>query len=140
MTDTLAAPTALEIPALFFHGQDRLKGPFPPELLAADYRGEVAGLPPMDAASHAAFARAFYAGFPDIHHVLDEVVATGDGAAVRFTLLGTHTADFMGIPPTGRSISVPAIALLTIRDGRVAHLRAIFDRFGLMQQIGVIPE
>jgi predicted ester cyclase len=93
----------------------------------------------MDAAGHEAFARAFYAGFPDIHHTLDEVHATDGGAAVRFTLRGTHTRPFMGIPPTGRAIEVSAIALLTFAGGRVAHLRAVFDRFGLMQQIGVIP-
>ncbi|HEX6746958.1 MAG TPA: ester cyclase [Longimicrobium sp.] len=139
MTATATAPTLLEIPHLFFMGQDRLKGPFPPELLAPDYQAEVAGFPPMDAEGHAAFARVFYAAFPDIHHTLDEVVATDDGAAVRFTLRGTHTGDFMGIAPTGRAITVSAIVLLAIADGRVARLRAIFDRFGLMQQIGVIP-
>jgi len=62
-----------------------------------------------------------------------------DGVAVRFTLRGTHTGDFMGMPPTGRAITVQAIVLLTVADGRVTHLRAIFDRFGLMQQLGVIP-
>jgi predicted ester cyclase len=54
-------------------------------------------------------------------------------------LRGTHTGDFMGMPPTGRAVTVQAIALLSVADGRVTHLRAIFDRFGLMQQLGVIP-
>lgn len=33
-----------------------------------------------------------------------------------------------------------AIVLLTVDGDRVRHLRAIFDRFGLLQQLGVIPE
>jgi predicted ester cyclase len=139
MTATVAETSVLEIAEMFFAGQDRLKGPFPPELIAPGYRGEVAGYPPMDADGHAAFARVFYAAFPDIRHTFDEIVATEDGAAVRFTLRGTHTADFMGIPPAGRAIAVPAVALLTIVNGRVTHLRAMFDRFALMQQLGVIP-
>jgi steroid delta-isomerase-like uncharacterized protein len=135
----MTEPSLRDLAKRFFEGQDRLKGPIPPELLAPEYHAEIAGFPPMDAAGHAGFGQAFYAAFPDLHHTLDEVRATDDGAAVRFTLRGTHTADFMGLPPTGRAITVPAIVLLSVADGQVTHLRAIFDRFGLMQQLGVIP-
>ena len=131
--------TTRDIAELFFKGQDRLKGPIPAELTAPEYRAEIAGFPPMDAAGHAGFGQAFYAGFPDLYHTLDEVRPTDDGVDVRFTLRGTHTGDFMGIPPTGRAIAVSAIALLSVADGRVTHLRAIFDRFGLLQQLGAIP-
>ena len=131
--------TLRDLPERFFHGQDRLKGPLPPELLAPGYRAEIAGVPPMDAAGHAGFGQAFYAAFPDIYHTIDEARVTEDGVDVRFTLRGTHTADFMGLPPTGRAITVSAIVLLDVADGRVTRLRAIFDRFGLMQQLGVIP-
>ena len=124
----------------FFHGQDRLKGPLPPELLTPDYRAEIAGFPPMDAVGHGGFGQTFYAAFPDLHHTIDEVRATDDGAVVRFTVRGTHTDDFMGLPPTGRAIEVTAIVLLTLDGGRVRQLRAIFDRFGLLQQLGVIPD
>jgi predicted ester cyclase len=135
----MAETTLQSIPERFFKGQDRLKGPIPGDVLAPEYRAEIAGFPPLDAAGHGGFAQAFYAGFPDIYHTLDEVRTTDDGVAVRFTLRGTHTGDFMGMPPTGRAVTVQAIALLSVADGRVTHLRAIFDRFGLMQQLGVIP-
>jgi len=135
----MSETTLHDIPERFFKGQDRLKGPIPPDVLAPEYRAEIAGFPPMDAAGHAAFGQAFYAGFPDIYHTLDEVRITGAGVDVRFTLRGTHTGDFMGMPPTGRVIEIQAIALLSVTDGRVTQLRAIFDRFGLMQQLGAIP-
>jgi len=128
-----------DLPERFFKGQDRLEGPLPPELVAPEYRAEITGFPPMDAAGHAAFGQAFYAGFPDLHHTLDEVRPTDEGFAVRFTLRGTHTGDFMGMPPTGRPVAVGAIVLLSVVGGRVTHLRAIFDRFGLLEQLGAIP-
>ena len=124
----------------FFHGQDRLKGPIPPELLTDDYVAEIAGFPPMDAAGHGGFGQAFYSAFPDLHHTIDEVRAMDDGVVVRFTVRGTQTDDFMGLPPTGLAIEVTAIVLLTIDGERVSHLRAIFDRFGMLQQLGVIPD
>jgi steroid delta-isomerase-like uncharacterized protein len=128
-----------ELPAKFFKGQDALKGPLPAELLAPSYRAEIAGFPPMDAAAHAGFGRAFYAAFPDLNHTIDEVVA-GDGhVAVRFTLRGRHAAPFNGIPATSQSITVSAIVILTVEQDRVTHLSGVFDRFGLMQQLGVVP-
>jgi|SRR5690349_9780708 len=134
-------PTTLsirDIPERFFKGQDELKGPIPADVLAPSYRAEIAGFPAMDAAGHAAFGQAFYAGFPDIYHTLDEILETSDGVAVRFTLRGTNTGSFMGIPATNRPIVVSAIVLLTVVDGRVTHLRAIFDQMGLMRQLGVV--
>lgn len=128
-----------EIPERFFKGQDQLKGPLPPDVVAPNYRAEIVGFPAMDAAGHASFGQAFYAGFPDIYHTLDEVLETSDGVAVRFTLRGTNTGSFMGIPATNRAITVSAIALMTVVDGRVTYLRAMFDQLGLMRQIGVVP-
>jgi predicted ester cyclase len=55
----------------------------------------------------------------------------------------TRTASFLGIPATGRAVTVSAItlliALLSVADGRVTHLRGIFDQPGLPRQLGVVP-
>jgi len=129
---------ATSIPQRFFKGQDDLKGPIPADLVAATYRAEIVGFPPMDAAAHADFGRAFYAGFPDLYHIIDEVIEGQPHVTTRFTLRGTHAAPFMGIPPTGRSVVVSAVVILTVEDGRVTRLRGIFDQLGLLRQIGVV--
>lgn len=128
-----------DLPVRFFGGQDRLKGPVPPELCASSYRAEIAGFPPMDAAGHAEFGRAFYAAFPDIYHAIDEVIPAGDRVTTRFTLRGTHTSPFMGIPASGRAVTVRAIVVLTVQEGKVSRLDGIFDQLGLLKQIGAIP-
>jgi hypothetical protein len=53
------------------------------------------------------------------------------------TANGTHTGTFMGIPATNR-VSASAFVFLTIVDGKVTHLRAMFDQMGLMRQLGVV--
>jgi len=127
------------LPHRFFKGQDDRKGPLPADLVAPSYRAEIVGFPPMDAAGHGDFGRAFYAGFPDIYHTIDEVIEAPPYAITRFTLRGTHTAPFMGIPPTGRAITVSAIVILTVDGEKIAHLRGIFDQLGLLRQLGVVP-
>src|SRR5207342_706125 len=39
-------------------------------------------------------------GFPDIQWTLDDVVAEGDKVAARFTMRGTHSDTFFGVPAT----------------------------------------
>lgn len=128
--------TITDLPARFFQAQERLQGLLAGDLCTLDYSASIAGFPAMDRAGHGEFGRAFYAGFPDLRHTVEETIADGDDIAVRFTIRGTHTGAFMGLPPTGRIIEVNAQAFMTIEHGRVRRLRGVFDRFGMMQQLG----
>jgi predicted ester cyclase len=127
------------IGAQFFAGQDRLRGGPDPDLATSDYKADIVGFPPLDLAGHQGFATAFYAAFPDLQHRVEQVVAEGDQESVRFSLVGTHKGEFNGIPATGKQVEVAAFALFTVRDGRVAHLRGLFDQLGMLQELGVIP-
>ncbi len=123
----------------FFAEQDQRKGPLAEEICAASYTASIAGFPPMDRAGHSQFGVMFYAAFPDIAHTIEETIGEGDKVTVHFTLHGMHTGDFMGIPPTGKQVTVSAIAILRLVEGKVAQLQAVFDQMGLMRQLGVLP-
>ena len=45
----------------------------------------------------------------------------------------------MGIPPSGRSVSMGLIDIVRISDGRVVEHWSMGDTLGMMQQLGVIP-
>ncbi len=124
----------------FFEEQDLRKGPLADELCAPGYTAYIPGSPPMDFEGHSQFGLMFYAAFPDLGHTIEDTIAEEDSVAVRFTLSGTHEGDFMGLPATGRRITVSAIAILRIAGGKVTGLHAVFDALGLMQQLGAIPE
>ena len=123
----------------FFEAQDRLRGGPDPTLCAPGYEAVIGGNPPMNRDGHEQFARGFYQGFPDATHRVSDVFGGGGRLAVRFTLTGTHTGNFFGIPPTGKPISVSAHILLETRGGQVTRLFGIFDEAGLLRQIGVLP-
>jgi steroid delta-isomerase-like uncharacterized protein len=74
------------------------------------------------------------------HWQIEEIAAAeGDRVVVRWTGTGTHNAEVMGIPPTGRSARVDAITLLRIKDGKIAENWTVWDTLGLLQQLGVVP-
>src|SRR5437764_1381191 len=59
--------------------------------------------------------------FPDAHVTLDDVLAEGDKVVVRSTLSGTHQGTFMGIPATGRHVSITGIDIVRMRDGKMVE-------------------
>ena len=77
--------------------------------------------------------------FPDVHFTIDEQIAEGDKVMTRWTAHGTHQGELAGLPATGKSSTVTGIAVDRIMNGKIAESWGIFDQFGMMQQLGVIP-
>jgi steroid delta-isomerase-like uncharacterized protein len=78
-------------------------------------------------------------GFPDLTITLEELVAEGDLVAKRWTFRGTHTGDYMGIPPTGQRVTMTGITIYRVANGRVQETWWNYDALGMLQQMGVIP-
>jgi steroid delta-isomerase-like uncharacterized protein len=85
------------------------------------------------------FFSVFFKVFPDVHFEIDDFLAEGDRAAIRFTWTGTHRTEFLGVELKERHVSVPGIDIFRIEDGRIAEVRVAFDRSHLLQQLGGIP-
>ena len=49
--------------------------------------------------------RQFRTAFPDSYWKVEEQLADGENVLTRFTWTGTHKAEFLGIPATGRGVS-----------------------------------
>ncbi len=96
------------------------------------------GLPPGREGLKA-FISAFHTAFPDGHLSVDHMIDSGDTVATRLTFRGTHTGDFMGIPPTGKKVTVPALDMARYADGKLVEHWGGPDQMSLMQQLGVIP-
>jgi steroid delta-isomerase-like uncharacterized protein len=124
-----------EVGPLFFKEQDRVKGGPPAEICAPDYASTINSAPEFDRAGHDQFAKMFYIAFPDLEHIVENVVADGESVAVQFIIRGTNSGSFMGMPPTGKSISACGIAIMQVENGRVKRLRGIFDQMTMMRQL-----
>ena len=85
------------------------------------------------------FYSAFLAAFPDLHVHIEDVLAEGDKLVTRWSARGTHSGELMGIPPTGKQVSVGGTAIDRFENGQSVEHWEIFDQVGLMQQLGVIP-
>ena len=76
--------------------------------------------------------------FPDLNFEIVEQIAEGDKVATRWRATGTHSADFLGIPPTGRSVTSTGIEIERLAGGKVVESWAHWDELGLLQQLGAL--
>ncbi|MCU1404158.1 MAG: hypothetical protein JWQ43_461 [Glaciihabitans sp.] len=80
-----------------------------------------------------------FAGFPDQHWTIRDTLAENDRVAAYSTWTGTHLGQFMGIPATGKQVSVDAWTIDRYINGQMTESRLIMDVAGLLGQLGVLP-
>jgi steroid delta-isomerase-like uncharacterized protein len=85
------------------------------------------------------FAAMMRSAFPDLHLTIEDMISEGDKVVMRSTWSGTHEGEFMGIPATGRRVTVSAIDISRVADGKMVEHWEQSDALGLMQQLGVVP-
>lgn len=75
------------------------------------------------------------AGVPDHDAKVEHMVAEGDMVATYKTFTGTHEGELMGIPPTGRRVTIRVMDFVRYRDGQLSEHWNIVDVAGLMGQL-----
>jgi predicted ester cyclase len=90
-----------------------------------------------------AFAH-FQRAFPDTRHALEDLVAEGDRVVARISARGTHTGELFGYPPTGRDVTMTAIAIYRIVAGLIVerwadHGRGVLDRLSIPAPGSAVP-
>jgi steroid delta-isomerase-like uncharacterized protein len=111
------------------------------ELLAPDFVEHEAmpGMAPGREGTRQLFTM-MRAAFPDMRWDPEDVLADGDKAVARTRFTGTNSGEFMGMPATGKSVSVQAIDIVRFGDDGLGHEHwGVFDMMGLMAQLGLAP-
>lgn len=107
------------------------------QFVAVDYRRHMSPiLPPLDPDAQVKRLAGFQAAFPDIEITVEEVITDGDRLAFRSTMTGTHQGEFLGIAPTGRSVTVGLVDVIHFKDGRFVEHWGGPDLFDLVRQLG----
>ncbi|HXZ05471.1 MAG TPA: ester cyclase [Ktedonobacteraceae bacterium] len=81
----------------------------------------------------------FRSAFPDLHFKIEDQIAEGDKVVTRYTFSGTQQGELMGIPPTGKHVSISGISIYRITDGKMQQAWIEYDMLGMLQQLGIVP-
>lgn len=98
---------------------------------------------PIAGAELAGNVAALVAAFPDLAFVRESTHADGDVVIARWRMQGTNDgAALPGAPaPTGATVDLPGIDVITTAGGRVQTVVGYFDRQAFLEQLGfqVLP-
>ena len=111
------------------------------ELVGDDYVGHVPGVPEPIRGQDGfrGFASSYLAAFPDGTITIEDQIAEGEFVATRWTGRGTNTGELMGMPPTGKEVTVEGITYSRVADGKAHEAWLIWDTLSMLQQLGAVP-
>ena len=78
-------------------------------------------------------------GFPDARVPIEDLIGEGDKVVTRATMHRTHKGEFMGIPATGKTMTVEGIDVLRLLRGKAVEHWGQWDAMGMMQQLRAVP-
>jgi predicted ester cyclase len=84
--------------------------------------------------------RAWRKAFPDIHFLIQEIIAEGNTVVTRWHLTGTHMGEYLGKPATGVKVAVDGVSIDRIENNMVVSGFDAWDSLAFREQIGVIPK
>jgi steroid delta-isomerase-like uncharacterized protein len=85
------------------------------------------------------FVNTYLGAFPDGHTTVEDLISDGEKVAYRWTFRGTHQGELLGIPPTGKQVTITGITINRVSQGKVEEQWNSFDQLGMLQQLGVAP-
>jgi len=115
------------------------RGDVADELIADDYVSHGPQAPPAEGPDGVRDRVGLYQDAVDGHWDVEEIFSDGDRVIARWTGTGTHRGELMGVEPTGLPISVDAISIFRISNGKIAEEWTVWDALGLLQQVGAVP-
>lgn len=108
------------------------------ELVAIDYAyyeptvGDIRGRD-----GYKALVSMYRSAFPDVTLTIDEQIAEDDKVVTRWTARGTHRGELMGVPSTGKPVTVHGVVISRIENGKLIEDFETYDVHGMMRQLGV---
>lgn len=77
--------------------------------------------------------------YPDLHVAIEDLIGEGDRVVSRNVVSGTHRGEYMGIPPTGRSVTYTEIFIFRFVNGKIAETWGVVDVLSQLKQLGALP-
>jgi steroid delta-isomerase-like uncharacterized protein len=82
--------------------------------------------------------RSLFTIFPDWQYIGQEPMVDGNRLAQPFLVHATHSAEFMGLPGSGRKVEIEGVRVFEMKDGLIAYERRYYDFTGFLIQLGVL--
>ena len=110
-------------------------------IFAPDYVGHDSGSP-EPVRGREALKRFFTeqrAALADLQARIEDLVAEGDRVVVRWTTSGTQQGELLGVPPTGKCVTLTGISILRVAGEQIAEEWTTWDALAVLRELGAAP-
>jgi steroid delta-isomerase-like uncharacterized protein len=76
--------------------------------------------------------------YPDIQVTVEDLIAEADKVVCRNVVTATQQGEYMGLPPTGRSVTYNEIFIFRFEGGLIAETWGVVDVLAQLRQLGAI--
>ena len=76
--------------------------------------------------------------FPDLTFTIEQMISEGDRVSTLLVMDGTHTGQWLGIPPSGKRVNIRMMTIHRIRNGKIIEDWVIVESLGFFQQLGIL--
>ena len=80
----------------------------------------------------------FFSIFADLEWSGAPLIIDGDHVAEPFTVCGTHTKEFLGVPGSGRRFKIHGVLLFWFENGEITREERVYDFSAMLIQLGVL--
>lgn len=74
--------------------------------------------------------------FPDRVNMITRLLGEGDRVAATIRVKGTHKANYLGVPASGKSFEFDEVAIFKFADGKIVETFLMADEARFLRQIG----
>jgi predicted ester cyclase len=107
-----------------------------------NHSGTVRDIPGMERATDfegmKEIDRMYRKPFPNQQVTIRDMAAEGDKVWTYKTFSIVHEGEFMGIAPTGKTVTIDVIDIMRVVDGKIAEHWGVQDLWGLMRQLQAV--
>lgn len=105
------------------------------QLMAPDAYGHVEGGEYQGPGGFREMQRIFLNALPDVHIEIEDILAAGDRAAVRWHARGTHSGEGFGFARSDRKIDVRGTTWLRVSDGKIVEGWDTWNLNGMLESL-----
>jgi steroid delta-isomerase-like uncharacterized protein len=78
--------------------------------------------------------------YPDLRITVEDMIAEQDKVVARNTVTGNHQGEYMGIAPTGNTVTYKEIFIARFADGQIVETWGVVDVLAQLRQLGAMPQ
>lgn len=106
------------------------------DVCSPDFVEHQAGVHPANREGVKRLITYLHQALPDLTCAIEDIVASGDTVWARVRARGTHRGTFMGVAPTGRTVTVDIVDISRFNDGgKIIEHWGVSDGLATLEQI-----